>query len=134
MKNKININDLYFGVRMPQMSYSSLEEKNVLKTYNLFDFSRVKFSVARWRTMSDEARAFINNPLSFCFGDTWGRTEFEWVVNTWPYKDDEKVEEGQKVDVYQMYVEPNADLLMDMVNRVTVSSAKKVLAEWRKNR
>lgn len=132
MKEKININDLYFGIRMPQMSYSSSREKNTLKTYNLFDFSRVKFSVARWRTMNDEDKKLITNPLGFCFGDTWGRTEFEWVVNTWPYKDDEKVENGEKVDVFQMYVEPNADLLMNMVNHVTTTSAKKYIAEERK--
>lgn len=35
-------------------------------------------------------------------------------------------------DLYQMYVEPNRELLLDLVSRVTKSSAKKYLSEERK--
>ena len=134
MNSKISINDLYFGVVTHQMSYSTKEGRNELKVYNLFDSTRVKFSVARYVTMSEKERMqLMSDPLHFCFGDTWGRTEWEFIVCPWPYKEDEKVVDcGRKVDVFSMYVEPNSNLLMDMVNRVSVSSAKKWLAEYRK--
>lgn len=133
IKEKMNINDLYFGVVLTSMSYASMKERNELKTYNLFDFSRVKFSVARWVTMKDEERKLISNPLSFLFGDVWGRTEYEFIVCPWPYDDDDKVADmGQKVDTYRMYVEPNKELLLDLVSRVSKSSAQAYMREWRK--
>lgn len=133
IKEKMNINDLYFGIVLTQMSYSSLEERKNLVTYNLFDISRVKFSVARWVTMKDEEKKRINNPLSFLFGDVWGRTEFEFIVCPWPYQEDERVvDNGKKVDTWTMYVVPNKDLLLDLVSRVSKSSAQAYLREWRK--
>ena len=129
----MKIDDLYFGVKLMPLSYNSKEGRTVLKTYNLFDFSRVKWSVARWVTMSDEEKKDITSPLPFLFGDVWGRTEYEFIVCPWPYGDGEGISDnGQKVDTFTMYVEPNAKLLMDMVNSVSVSSAKKYMTEWRK--
>ena len=133
VKDKININDLYFGVKLMPLFYWSQEESVSLKTYNLFDLSKIKWSVARWVTMSDEEKKNITSPLHFLFGDVWSRTEYEFIVCPWPYGDGEGVSEnGQKVDTFMMYVEPNTELLMDMVNSVSVSSAKKYMTEWRK--
>lgn len=129
----MKIDDLYFGVKLMPLSYGSEEGRIALKTYNLFEFSKVKWSVARWVTMSDEEKKNITSPLHFLFGDVWGRAEYEFIVCPWPYGDGEGVSDnGQKVDTFMMYVEPNAELLMDMVNSVSVSSAKKYMAEWRK--
>ena len=133
VKDKININDLYFGVKLMPLSYGSQEERISLKTYNLFDLSKIKWSVAMWVTMDKKKREEITSPLHFLFGDVWSRTEYEFIVCPWPYGDGEGVSEnGQKVDTFMMYVEPNAELLMDMVNSVSVSSAKKYMTEWRK--
>lgn len=134
----MKIDDLYFGVKLMPLSYST--EKGRMKlgrrrldTYNLFELSKVKWSVARWVTMSDEEKKEITNPLHFIFGDVWSRTEFEFVICPWPYGDGEGVSDnGQKVDTFTMYVEPNAELLMNMVNSVSVPSAKKYMTEWRK--
>lgn len=135
IKNKMNINDLYFGIVLHKMSYSSEEDRGELKAYNLFDSSRVKFAVASWVTKSEEQKKFIANPASYIFGDVWGRTEYEFIVCPWPYRENEKVtDNGQKVDAWTMYVEPNKELLMDLVSRVTKSSARAYLREWRKNR
>ena len=136
LKKKIPLNKLYFGVRLYPMSYSSKDKATDLETYNLFDFGRVKKGVARYVTMKSDERKRLSNPLSFCFGDVWGRCECEFVVCPWGgLKEGAKVEEvGLKMDTYEMYVKPNADLLMDMVNRVTVSSARKYLSEERKRR
>ena len=129
----MKIDDLYFGVKLIPLLYSSEEGRTELKTYNLFGFSRVKWSVARWVTMSDEEKKNVTSPLHFLFGDVRGRTEYEFIVCPWPYGDGEGVSDnGQKVDTFMMYVEPNAKLLMDIVNSVSVSSAKKYMTEWRK--
>ena len=137
IKDKIPIDALYFGVVLNPISYASAEERNTLKTYNLFDFARVKYSVAMWVTMSPEEKARrkdLHSQLMWCFGDTWSRTEFEFIVCPWGGSDeDDKVfEVGRKVDIFSMYVEPNGALLMDLVNRVSESSARAFLREWNK--
>ena len=133
IKDKMNINDLYFGVVLMPLSYSSKETRINLKTYNLFNLSRVKLSVAMWVTMSDVQREEIGDPISFIFGDVWGRTEYEFIVCPWPYGEGEGVSDnGQKVDTFRMYVEPNKELLLDLVSRVSMNSAQEYLREWRK--
>lgn len=133
-KNK-SINDLYFGVVMPPISYSGPEERMNLKIYNLFDFNSIKKSVARYVVMSEEERKKVINPLLFCFSDVWSRTEFEVIVCPWPFTEKDTISNsGKKMDIYSLYVLPNADLLMDMVEGVSVPSAKKYLAEERKKR
>lgn len=132
IREKIDINDLYFGVMICPMSYLSESDRQRLVEHNLFGSLRVKRSVAIYTKMTKEERRRVSDPLFFCFGDTWGRTEWEFIVCPWPYKDGETVESiGRKVDVYTMYVKPNAGLLMDLVNRVTASSARAFLREER---
>lgn len=133
IKDKMKLDDLYFGIVMHPLSYGYEDERNRLVTYNLFGTSKIQWAVARYITMKDEERANIDDPLLFCFSDVWGRTEYEFIMCPWPYGDEDKVElVGKKVDIYTMYVEPNRELLMDLVSRVTVSSAKKYMSEWNK--
>ena len=129
----MDIKDLKFGIKMLERSYTK-GEKREFKTYNLFDSSRVMKSVAVFVTMSPEDRKErVSDPLHFCFGDTQGRCEYEFMVCPWPFDDDDLVGEvGQKIDIYEMFVKPNEKLLMDMVNSVTVQSAKRYLTEERK--
>ena len=136
MEKKININKLYFGVKLFPMSYRSKGELGELQTYNLFDFGRVKWSVARYVTMTDkERKSLMSDPVHFCFGDVWSRTEFEFIACPWPYTDKDTIENsGVKVDTYEMYVEPNQDYLMSLVNRVSPTSARMFLREERKKR
>lgn len=117
MKERINFNDLYYGI------CSMDQNTKKMVSYNIFDIYRVKRSVADWVMMSDERKSGIEDPIRFCFGDTWSRVEYEWIVSPWPPKDGEE----QKVDVYSMYVEPNRALLMDMLDNVSLKSAR----EWR---
>ena len=136
MEKKININKLYFGVKLFPMSYRSKSERDKLKTYNLFDFGRVKWSVARYVTMTDkERKSLMSDPVHFCFGDVWSRTEFEFIACPLPYTDEMTISNsGVKVDTYEMYVEPNKDYLMSLVNRVSPTSARMYLREERKRR
>ena len=137
-QSKINIYDLYFGVMIMPMSYSSEKDRLRLEMCNLFHLSKVMYSVALWVVMKPEEKAkrkTDRDKLMWLFGDVWARTEYEFIVSPWPYNDGDKVEDiGQKVDVFSMYVEPNADILLDMVDRVSVTSARRYLREWRKNR
>ena len=114
---KTNINDLYFGI------CSMSQNTKKMASYNLFDIYRVKRAVANWVMMSDERKSEIEDPISYCFNDVWSQCEYEWVVSPWPPEDNER----QKVDVYSMYVEPNRALLMDMLDNVSLKSAR----EWR---
>lgn len=123
MKDKININDLYFGVVIP----TEVGGKVKYQTQNLFSSVRVKTSVARWATMNPERRKEISNPLFYLFGDTWSRVEWEYLVCpliTMTYKRERPLE---KVDVYKMYVQPNAKLLLAMAENITKSSAEEYL-------
>lgn len=126
-----DINDLYFGVRLLSISYSN-DERKKLKTYNLFDFSRVKKSVAMWVAKGPEFQK-EHDFLRWCFGDVWSRTEYEMIICPWPYRDSDTIEDaGQKVDTFTLYCEPNEGLLRKMVDDVSVSSAKKYLREERR--
>lgn len=130
----MKLDDLYFGVKLYSMSYSSKSERK-LETYNLFNFSRVKYSVAMWAAGGPEFQK-EHDFLTWCFGDVWARCEFEMVVCPWGGLDEEDkvVDVGIKVDTFELYCKPNEKLLRKMVDEVSVSSAKKYLTEERRRR
>lgn len=115
----MKIDDLYFGVKRWDFNHKTFI------TANLFDSYRVLHSVARWKTMSASTRKQIDDPIRFCFGDTWGRVEWEFGISP-VFEDVDPI----KVDVFQMYVQTNADLLMKMVNEVSVASARNWLKKY----
>ena len=115
----MKIRDLYFGIVL--FDFNSKE----LKQYNLFNSLRVQRSIAIWVTM-DEDEKRNHDALHFCFGDTQGRCEYEMLVQDWPAT---KMDKVLKVDTYQMYVEPNRDYLLSLVDKVTKTDAKKWLKE-----
>ena len=111
--------DAYFGIKM-------LNFDGELEQHNLFGFVRVLDSVAVWRTRKLTKRMYQrDNALNFCFGDVRGRVQYEMSVSP-PFKDGKE----HKVDVYMMYVEPNKDLLFDMIQKISVNSCR----EWLKHR
>lgn len=131
----MKLDELYFGVKLHPLSWGSRDERKQLRTYNLFDLSRVKESIAIYRTTPKDKKDFISDPLHFCFGDVWGRTEYEFIVCPWPYSEQEMVSDnGIKVDTFEMYVKPNRDYLMSLVDQVDEEDCKKYLAEVRKRR
>ena len=125
IKDKLKLTDLYFGYKLYAMSYTSGEERKIV-TYNLFNNVGVLWSVAMWVLMSEEEKK-KHDALSWCFGDVRGRSEYQFMVSPWV-----GTGEPQKVDIYQMYVEPNKELLLDLVSRVTKNSAKEYILEERK--
>lgn len=122
--DEIEIDALYFGVVLNQRSYTSKEQRFNLETYNLFDLSNIRYWAARWVVMTPEERA-QRRFLTWCFADVWARCEYEMVACPWPYCEDDTIaDSGRKVDLYTLYVEPNAKLLEAMVSRVSESSAR----------
>lgn len=125
---RIPLKKAYFGV-------ATVDINGDIQFWNLFDNLRVKLSVASYVVMTPEAKKLLlMDPCRFCFGDVWSRCEYEFVVNRWPFGEKDLVSGGRKMDVYQMFVEPNKDHLMTIVNSISKSSARKYLAEERKKR
>lgn len=125
IKDKIKITDLYFGYKNYAMSYTSGEGRKI-ETHNLFDSIRVLRSVALWVLMPEKEKK-EHDALSWCFMDVRGRAEYEFMMSPWAGGG-----EAQKVNIYQMYVEPNRELLLDLIARVTPNSARKYLREEKK--
>lgn len=120
----MKIDDLYFGIVLIDFNTKQLKKQN------LFGSLRIQRSIATYIYLKNrkklEKEGF--DPLQFCFGDTRGRCEYETLfhVSEFPDKDDDKI---IKTDVYEMYVKPNADYLMSLVNQISESEAEK----WLKN-
>lgn len=122
MKDEIDIKDLYFGC----MNYDFNQKKMVKR--NLFGSMRVLHSIAVYKIKQEELEdnAWLEsrfNPLRFCFGDLWGHVEYEMQVGG------AFQEETEKLSLWDMYVEPNGKLLMDMVNSVSIESCERWLKE-----
>ena len=80
-------------------------------------------SIAKYLTLDDKILEGVD-PLSFCFGDTRVHVEYEFLA-LGMFSD--KLEQ---VDTWTMYVVPNADYLMSLVNSVDKEDAKKWLEEY----
>ena len=116
----MKLENLYFGIRRYNFNTKELEIDN------LFASTRVLRSIAVYLSMDDKERSQIGDPLSFCFGDTRWRVQYEFLVREM-FSDSDKWE---KVDTWTMYVEPNAEYLMKLVNSVDKSDAERWLKEY----
>lgn len=119
-----SIDDLYFGIMLEDFN---AKDDGFLRPANLFNIGRVKWSIAYWITSDDKFRK-EHDLIRWCFGSVWGRREYEFVVSPLISNDDR----AMKVNTFRMYVEPNAKLLRQMVDSVSVASANRYLAEERK--
>lgn len=137
------LKDLYFGVA--RWDWASKEYRPM----NLFCSTRVLDSVALYKTgkydeyVAYEKKAdkemgresFYKNELerwaSWCFGDTRGRVQWEFGFGD-PFRNDDGTWDGEKLDVYTVFVLPNAALLKQMVDEVSVASCKRWLREHNK--
>ena len=110
----IKLEDAYFGIML-----LNFNNGGTLESANLFNSMRVRYAIARWKTQPS-LRKIVDDPLFFCFGSTWGRCEYEWIVSPW-------VGDGEpdKVCVYDMYVKPNEKLLMSIVDDISVASCRR---------
>ena len=113
------ITDLYFGV-----CYWDFNEKRIVKA-NLFDFLKVQRDIAFYVTRQGSYADF--DPLLCCFGSVWGRCQYELMVDGFPESG-----QPQKVDLYDLYVRPNREYLLDLVSQVSEYQAKKWIREYNK--
>lgn len=121
---KTKIEDLYFGICEIDQNSNRLVQRN------LFDNLRVKQSIAIYRKMTPEEREkLVSNPVYFCFGDTNGRVEYEMRIAPEVFKEGMLVKESEKTDIYKMYVLPNSEYLMSLVDSIDEKTAKKWLKE-----
>lgn len=117
----MKIEDLEFNVMIRDVNRTR-GQKVELRKFNVFHSRRVMRSVAMW--VAGKAPK-DSDFLHWCFSDLAHRTEYEVMVSSWP-----PVENSEdKFDVFTLYIEPNAKLLREMVDKVSVSSAK----NWLKN-
>ena len=139
------LKDLYFGVCIWDWNAQKC------KPMNLFDSRRVLDSVALYKTgrydkyvafEKKRDKEFGREPLykndldrwtSWCFGDTRGRVEWEFGFGD-PFVKDDGTWEGSKMDVYAVFVKPNAALLKKMVDEISVNSCKEWLREQNRRR
>lgn len=119
---RININDLYFGIVMWDPNLG------IFREYNLFDSMRVLRSLAIYK-IHPELYTQFSDILFAIYGDTAGRVQYEFDI-----RDIFGKEEPVKMDVYRMFVEPNRDYLLSLVDSVTVASARKWLKEYKDGR
>ena len=113
----------FFGIRRHNFNTNEFDAEN------LFGSIRVLRSIAMLRTQKyfKEKYTSVDDVISFCFGDTRGRVEYEMGLCP-VFKD----EECEKVDVYFMYVIPNKKLLYDMVMNFSIASCRRVLKKYKR--
>lgn len=128
IQDNLDFNDLKFYVSRPCFDHKKVER------WNIFDHFGVKWAVAKYIIMSDKERQRLfeegrHSALLWCFGDYWSRTEYEMIISPWPYKNEQELaEKATKYDIYTLYIEPNEELLMEMIHSVNKETAKKWLA------
>lgn len=118
----MKIEEAFFGIMRPNFNHNSELEPD-----NLFNSMRVLRSVALYRS-KPQLCSTDSDPLFFCFGETSGRAEYEWVVS--PFIPVPGPATEKKVDVYNMYVRPNKKYLMDLVHSISVNSCKEWLKKY----
>lgn len=119
----MKITDLYFGIMRPNFNTGELEQENLFANY------RILWSIATYVAKKDKLHYANDDPLFWCFGEVCGRCEYEMLVGDFPHGN--KLE---KHDIYTLYVKPNAELLMSMVDSVNKNSAISWLRQNNKRR
>lgn len=121
----MKLTDAYFGITLLNPNSPKPPELQIM---NLFQSLRVLRSVAVYKTRKEELEKDLYkdrefDPLHFCFGDTQGRHEYEMLVKGAFDKD------WRLYDIYKMYIEPNRDYLLELVDKISVQSCEDWLKE-----
>lgn len=117
----MKLQDIYFGVQY----WDSNAKK--MTTINIFEHPKVRRAVAEYRLHPDRYKG--HNIIDLIFSDFRGRCEYEWMVMDWP-----RQEISMKVDVFDSYIEPNRNLLLELINLPSKNSCVEWLKEYRKQK
>lgn len=108
---------------------------------NVFRSTRVLTSVALYKTGKYADYRKISSDLNnrteimewawWCFGDTAGRIQWEFGFGD-PFKHADGTWDGDKMDVFHVFILPNVKLLKKMVDEVSVNSCRQWLRKENK--
>ena len=120
----MEIENLYFGIKLFGFNTRKLEDQNLFSSYRIL--RSIALYIAEYKDNNEDN--FIEDPLVFCFGDTRGRVEYEYYISGPTER------ETYKVDVWDMYIAPNRNHLMKLVNLVSKESAERWVKEDERRR
>lgn len=137
----MDINDLEFQVTFPEMSWTKNERRLELTVGNIFDYGDAKKWIAedilaihadkptkrQQYLLKQIERDTQEQRLFHYFGFCWSRVQWEMNISR-AFEN----EPSEKICVFDLFLRPNASLLLSMIDSVSVRSAKKYLRDWRK--
>lgn len=118
----MKLTEAYFGITILNPNSPAVE----LQAVNLFQSLRVLRSVAIYKTERERLEKDYGedfDALHFCFGDTQHRHEYEMLIKGVFDKD------WRLYDIYTLYILPNKELLLKIVEDIDIKSCK----DWLKN-
>lgn len=127
---KLKLKDLYFGCKNFDSNTHSFEIQNIfgsmrvlhsIATYKVHGYTPLKENLTK--------EEYKESLLSFLFGDLKHHVEWEMLISSVLTRDG-----VVKTDIYSMYVMPNQDYLLGLVEKVSVSSCKKWLRDYNERR
>lgn len=137
----MNIDELEFIITRPEMSWTKGEKTLDLVRENIFDCHDVKKAIAEdivamhaekpTRTqqyfLDQMKKETPEQRLLHYFGFCWSRVQ--WEMNLSRAFTSEPCE---KICTFDLFLRPNAKLLLSMIDSVDLKSAKKYLKQWKK--
>ena len=111
----LDLEKAHFGIKMWDMNSGEFRDANLFGSCRVLD----SIAILKTRKYVKDRYKDVDDVISFCFGDTRGRVEYEMGISE-VFSDDVR-----KTDVYTMYVQPNKNLLYDMVQQISVASCKR---------
>lgn len=118
--------------------------RNKMEYRNIFQSLKVLRSVACYRKgeydklqklRKGEPKGSFRKPLEqwafYCFNSMWSRVEWEFGFGE-PFKNNDGTWDGEKTDVFTAFILPNAKLLKQMIDGVSLNSCNEWLREENK--
>ena len=113
----MKIDEAYFGVMLPEHS-GPTKGNTRLRLYNIFDHQDVRRAISIYKT----GDIMIDDPLFFCFAGFWKRSQYEYRIS-------DGFRTPIKIDVYDLYIEPNKEYLLKIIDLIDKKDCKKWLKE-----
>lgn len=105
--------------------------RHTVEPFNIFEDIRILLSVASFKTglfdllyPSEEERK--EHWLRWCFGDTWGRVQYNLLISDPVPAEGDKPEE---VHIFDCFIKPNEELLFALVESISTKSCEQWLEQ-----
>lgn len=113
----MKLDEAYFGITLINHS-GPTNGPTQFETYNIFDNIEVRRSICIYKVRKIQ----VDDPLFFCFNSFWSRSQYEFYISD-GYRD------IVKKDAYSLFIEPNEEYLMKVVDIINLNDCKKWLKE-----